>query len=706
MKRIVSLLIISTFGLSACDKTGINNPHRNVDARANYVYASFSEPPKTLDPAKSYSSDEIRFTAQIYEPLVQYDYYARPYKLIPLTAEKMPAVRYLDQKGQTLSKEAPSEDIAYSVYRIQIKPGILFQPHPAFAKDEQGHYLYHHLSDAELEKVYSVKDFAHTGTRELTVDDYIYELKRLADPMLHSPIFGVMARYIDGLSELNASLDKIEDKTEKPVDLRQYTLRGVKKINEYEFEITLKGKYPQFVYWLAMPFFAPVPWEADAFYHQPGMASRNLTMSWYPIGTGPYMLTKNNPNDAMVLSRNPNFRGERFPVNSSETDVAHGYSKDAGERIPFVDKFVYVLEKESIPRWTKFLQGYYDSSAISSDSFDQAIQVDSMGNVDLTPELKDKNINLQTIVSPSIFYLGFNMLDPVVGGSSERAKWLRQAISIAVDYREYIAIFMNGRGVPAEGPIPPGIVGYTDQQNPVTHASLAEAKALMEKAGYPGGVDPKTGQALVLHYDVTASSGPDDKARFDWMRKQFAKLGIELNIRSTQYNRFQEKMRTGNAQIFSWGWNADYPDPENFLFLLYGPNGKMKTGGENAANYDSPIFNALFEKMRNMENGPVRQKIIDEMVQVVQNDAPWVWGVNPKDFVLSHQWVRPTKPNSMANNTAKYIKVYPHLRKHLRHLWNHPVWWPLWFIGLLMIVILVPVTVSYHRRQRRPLKSQ
>lgn len=705
MKRIFSLVVIGTLALAACDKTGVNNPHRNVDAKANYVYSSFSEPPKTLDPAKSYSADEIRFTAQIYEPLVQYDYYARPYQLVPLTAANMPEVRYLDHQGKPLPNSAETKDIAFSVYHVNIKPGILYQPHPAFAKDAQGHYLYHRLQPAELKSIYSVKNFNKTGTRELTSDDYIHQIKRLADPALHSPIYGVMARYIDGLSKLHSQLNDAEKKAKRPLDLRQFTLRGVKKSNEHEFEIKLKGKYPQFLYWLAMPFFAPVPWEADVFYQQPGMASRNLTMSWYPVGTGPYMLTKNNPNDAMVMSRNPNFRGERFPKNSSESDDAQGYSKDADKMMPFVDKYVYVLEKESIPRWTKFLQGYFDNSAISSDSFDQAIQVDGKGNVDLTEELKDKHINLQTIVSPSIFYLGFNMQDPVVGGNSERARWLRQAISIAVDYREYIAIFMNGRGVPAQGPIPAGIFGYSDVKNPVSNASLSHAKNLMTKAGYQGGIDPETGRSLVLHYDVTSSSGPDDKARFDWMRKQFAKLGIELNIRSTQYNRFQEKMRTGNAQIFSWGWNADYPDPENFLFLLYGPNGKMKTGGENAANYNSPIFNTLFEKMRNMDNGPERQKIINQMVRVVQNDAPWVWGVNPKDFVLSHQWVRPTKPNSMANNTAKYIKVYPELRQHLRQKWNRPIWWPLLFVVLLIVMIIVPVSVSYHRRQRRPLKT-
>ena len=86
------------------------------------------------------------------------------------------------------------------------------------------------------------------------------------------------------------------------------------------------------------------------------------------------------------------------------------------------------------------------------------------------------------------------------------------------------------------------------------------------------------------------ASGSEAKAQFDWLRKQFHKLNIQLDIRSTDYNRFQDKIRHGQAQIFQWGWNADYPDPENFLFLLYGPNGKVATDGENASNYSNTEF--------------------------------------------------------------------------------------------------------------------
>ena len=90
---------------------------------------------------------------------------------------------------------------------------------------------------------------------------------------------------------------------------------------------------------------------------------------------------------------------------------------------------------------------------------------------------------------------------------------------------------------------------------------------MLFRAGYENGVNINTGEPLTLYFD-TVSSGPGSKVMLNWYRKQFSKLGIDLVVRATDYNRFQEKVRKGTVQIFSWGWNADYPDPENFFFLL------------------------------------------------------------------------------------------------------------------------------------------
>jgi oligopeptide transport system substrate-binding protein len=695
-------ILIGIFSLLmlACSDEPLNDPYRDQQSQQKIFYSSFAEQPKTLDPARSYSSNESLFTAQVYEPPLQYHYLLRPYTLVPLTATQLPTVTYYNAQNQPLADSAAAKDIAYSVYDVFIQPQIFYQPHPAFAQDAQGNYLLHNLTQNTLEDIEDLADFKIQGTRELTAADYVYQIKRLAHPELQSPIFGLMSAYIVGLNAFAEELQQAYDNTY--LDLREFTLPGAEVVSRYHYRIRIQGKYPQFIYWLAMPFFSPMPWEADKFYSQAGLQERNISLDWYPVGTGPFMLSVNNPNKEMLLVRNPNFRLERFPEIGTSDDQAQGYLRNAGKPLPFLQQIVFSLEKESIPRWTEFLQGYYDTSSITADSFDQAVRINAQGQAQLTPAMQKKALRLHTSVEPATYYMGFNMLDNRVGGQSEAARKLRQAISIAVDYQDFIALFLNGRGVVAHGPLPPGIFGYREH-TVSTSPSLAEAKQLLSEAGYVDGIDPRTGQALILHYDTVASGGPDDKARLDWMRKQFAKLGIQLNIRATSYNRFQEKMRLGNAQIFSWGWLADYPDPENFMFLLYGANGKVKHGGENAANYHNPRFDRLFDQMKNLANGPQRQQLIDEMLAILQHDAPWIWGFHPMTFSLAHQWVSPTKTHALANNTFKYIDIDVATRKQLRQQWNHPIWWPVIIGLLLLLLVILPIIREFKRRENKRL---
>jgi oligopeptide transport system substrate-binding protein len=693
--------------LAGCTDALWNDPYPSQDDRQAVLYQAFAERPKHLDPAVSYSENEYAFIAQIYEPPLQYHYLKRPYQLVPLTVTRLPEITYYDRQGQKLAPDADPQTIAYSDYLLEIKPGIRFQPHPAFAQDQAGQYRYHHLKPEEIEPLSTLGDFAETGTRELTAEDYVYQIKRLAYPKTQSPIAEIMKGYIVGFDEFaQQSADK------RRTALRTLPMAGVEVLDRYRYKIRIKGKYPQFSYWLAMPFFAPMPWEADAFYDQPGLGDKNITLDWYPVGSGPFYLAENNPNRRMLLLRNPNFHPETYPAEGEPDDAEKGLLKDAGKPLPLIDKVVFTLEKETIPSWSKFLQGYYDASGIASDSFDQAVQFTG-GGVELTETLKEKGIRLHTSVETSIFYMGFNMLDPTVGGGSEQSRKLRQAIAIAVDYEEFIAIFRNERGVPAQGAIPPGIFGNEEGAAGVNRyvydwvngkpqrKPIEAARQLMAEAGYPNGIDPKTKAPLILYFDTTATSA-DDKPLMNWYRKQFQKLGIQLVIRATDYNRFQQKMSSGNAQIFAWGWNADYPDPENFFSLLYGPNGKVKHSGENAGNYLNPEFDRLFEQMRNMENGEPRLAIIRQMQEIIRRDVPWVFGLHPKTFSLYHGWVSNLKPNLMANNRTKYIRVDPALRTELRKQWNRPVLWPLAVMGLLLAGLIVPAVSAYRRRTHRP----
>ena len=713
MKIIFALLLAGL--LSACDGGLWNNPYPAAEEGKSIFYTAFTERPKHLDPAQAYSENEYEFLAQIYAPPLQYHYLKRPYQLVPLAASIMPTVRYWDKQHRPLPDTATAEQIAYSVYEIHIKPNMRYQPHPAFARDAAGKPEYDHLTSHDLRDIHALSDFPHSGTRIVTAADYAYQIKRLAHPQLHLPIFGVMSEYIVGLKEYAAMLQQeLKKNPDAFLDLNKYPLPGVQVIDEHTYRIKVYGKYPQFAYWLAMPFFAPMPPEAERFYAQAGMRERNLILDWWPVGSGPYYLSENNPNQRMVLTRNPYYDSETYPAEGETGDAAAGLLADAGKPLPLIDQIVFTREKESIPYWNKFLQGYYDASGISSDSFDQAVQVNVGGEATVTDAMRAQGITLSTAVATSTMYTGFNWLDAVVGESCasvavcdpERARKLRQAIAIAVDFEEFVSIFANGRGVTAQSPIPPGIFGYRDGEAGINHyvydwvdggvnsasslpdsglptfgapkrKSIETAKRLLAEAGYPGGVDAQTRQPLVINLDTTAN-GVGDKSRLDWLRKQFNKINVQLVARSTDYNRFQDKIRKGDTQMFYFGWNADYPDPENFLFLLSGAQSKVNKGGENAANYSNPEYDKLFEQMKNMENSPARQAIIDRMLEIVRRDSPWLWGFHPKNYVLQHSWLSNVKANVMANNKLKYWRVDAQRRAALRRDWNQPAHWPLW----------------------------
>ena len=701
-----------------------NSPHNSNKIKSDALFTSFSVPLKRLDPVVSYNANEWAIIGQIYEPPLQYNYLKRPYKLEPLTLIKMPNIRYLNQENREVDEE--SNDLAYSEYRLDIREDIYYQDHPAFVKKTDGELLYGKLSGNELGKINSIDDFKKTATRKLSASDYEYAIKRMAVRQNHSPILDNMQEYIVGLkafSEQITQIAKEKKKSDQFLDLRPHSISGVKVIDDFTLTIKIKGRYPQFLYWLSMNFFAPVPWEADLLYQQKGLIAKNLTLNWFPVGTGAYYLAENNPNRQMRLLANPNYHNETYPSlteeESKKSNVPKELLEDSGKKLPFIKEIIYSLEKESIPLWNKFLQGYYDASGISSEAFDQAVQISSTGNMDLSSEMSEKGIELRGSVQPSIFYLAFNMVDPIVGGYSESAKKLRQAISIAQNQEEYISIFTNERGIAAQGPIPPGIFGHEEGEKGTDRViydwvkgkrvrkSLDVAKKLLAEAGYPNGVSVKTGKKLKLHYDATAT-GPDDRALMDWRRKQFAKLGIQLVIRSTDYNRFQEKVRKGKVQLFSWGWNADYPDPENFLFLLYGGNAVVNTNGAgiNSSNYQNPKFDKLFNEIKTMKNSPLRKKKIEEMLDIVREDAPWIWGVHPKSLSLFHQWYKNVLPNAMANNTLKYKRVNAKLRAKKQKEWNQPVLLPLVFLALFVILMGFFLHRIYRKRQKAVIRKE
>lgn len=703
--------------LAACGPLP-NDPHPIGERGQNILYSAFLDRPRHLDPVQSFVEDEATFLYQIVEPPLQYHYLKRPYTLEPAVASRMPQVRYFAADGRELADAADPSRVARSVIEIHIRPGVRYAPHPAFARDERGEPEYFALTEADLDGIRSPSDFAGQGSRELLANDFVYQIKRLAHPRLHSPILELMSEYLPGLKTLHSTLsEQARAQPDAWLDLDAFALDGVEVLDSHTYRITLKGLYPQFMYWLSMPFFGPVPPEVDRFFSQPGMVSRNLTLDSWPMGTGPYMLVENDPNARMALAKNPYYRHDAYPCEGGPDDAGAGLLADCGKTLPFIDKAVFSREREAIPYWNKFLQGYYDAAGISSDNFDQAVSLGSQGEVTLSDDMTARGIQLATSISPSIFYLGFNMRDPLVGAGGadaaarESARRLRQALSVALDVEEYISIFLNGRGIPAMQPIPPGIFGAREGRagiNPVVYGwrdgkpqrrGLGEAKKLLAEAGWPDGRNARTGEPLLVYFDTTAT-GMGDKAVVDWLAKQFRALGVQFVVRATDWNRFQEKILQGNAQIFFMGWNADYPDPENLFFLLHGPQGKAGNQGNNAANYVNAEYDRLFERMKILPDGPERQTVIDRMADILRHDAPWIFWHHPKAYSLQHGWLKNRKPGVIVRNGLKYQRIDPAARENARMEWNRPMRWPLAALAALLAIFIFPAARFWRRHER------
>jgi len=377
-----------------------------------------------------------------------------------------------------------------------------------------------------------------------------------------------------------------------------------------------------------------------------------------------------------------------------------------------------------VPRKEMFKQGYLDVPELERPEWGVEFSSDAEDSDDVKRLFDARGFKFPQTTDINNWYLGFNWLDPVVGKGDTpeqqvKNRKLRQALSIAVDWEEgYQRIFRNRGGDPAHGPIPPGVFGARDGNtpegyNPVTHRlvggrverrPIEDAKRLLAEAGYPDGRDAKTGKPLVLNYDYQRTLTPELKSEVDWMVKQFAKLSIQLEIRATDFNQHQEKMLKGKEQIFWGGWLGDYPDAENFLFQLYGPNAKAVTQGENSANYSNPAYDKLYVKMQTLDDSPEKQKVMDEMLAIVREDAPWAWGYWAYVGLAFQPWLHNGKPSIVIRDQVKYYRIDPELRVAKQAQWNKQTWWPIGLLGLGVLALVAVGWRSYSARQQATAK--
>jgi len=664
------VLVALGAALAACS----NDPYPGADAERKVFYTSFAEPPKTLDPAISYTTNEHAILGNIYDTLLEYHYLKRPYTLIPGLATSVPSAE--PRGGGRVA------------YRFELRPGVLFQEDPCFERFAPG-----------------------ARTREVRAADVAFQLARIADPAVNSPVVEPFSNLV-GFRELGKALAERRESDPAFALLprhEQYPalggIEGVRVLGETSLEIVLAAPYPQILYWFAMQFTAPVPWEAVA--HYDGEDGRDFFAD-HPVGAGPYRLAVYDKYARIVLERHPSWYGAlhpewrapgaTYPGEGEPGDAAAGRLDPGyvGGPLPFLERVEFRREKESIPAFNKFLQGYYDASGIIRESFDKVVREDR-----LSPEMAALGMQLEKSVIPAVYYIGFNMDDPVVGrAGGERGRKLRQAMSLVIDAQEYTRLFTNGRGVPAQSPLPPGIFGYDEAyRNPWRAVDLERARRLLVQAGYPHGVDPTTQAPLRLSFDT-----PDTSARglltFQFFVDAWRKLGIDVEISATNYNQFQEKVRNGAYQIFQWGWVADYPDPENFFFLLWSEMARSKSGGPNTANFSDPRFDALFLAMKSREGDAERLRSIREMTALLESERPWIELIHPEEYALYHGWLRNVKPAGMSYPTIKYRDLDAARRAELRAVWNEPVRWPAFALAAVGVAIVVPGVATFLRERQ------
>ena len=475
----------------------------------------------------------------------------------------------------------------------------------------------------------------------------------------------------------------------------------------YTFRIVLNQPYPQLRFLMALPFTAPLAEEALNRYADervgPGVSDL-AKLSRHPVGCGPFLLKEFVRKSRLVLQVNPNRRFETYPNDGAPGDREAGLLADAGRRLPLVNTIQVNMIREGVTSFNQFIQGYEDSAGVGQSNYQEVMAQPGQ----LTPSMRVRGVQLVHATNYEVSYFGFNMLDPTYGGYSEKNRKLRRAISLSVDARELIDLFYLGLGIPAQSVLPPGLFGYDPAyRNPYrsSEPGLVRAKRLLAEAGYPEGIDPATRRPLVLNWD-NANTNSAGRQFTGVATRQIERLGIEVRSHSFLGPTLTERLHKGQCQ-FTGGtgvWGADYPDPENFVFLLFGPNAAVRASGPNGTNYSNPEYDRLFERMRAMQDGPARLSIIHRMRTIAQEDCPVIPYRHTEAYGMLQPWVHNYKVHPVTVDGWKFLRVDVPQRMQLRSAWNRPNYSPGIAAAVLLILGFVPALRVVRQRANRRVR--
>lgn len=528
----------------------------------------------------------------IFETLVTYDYLARPSRLVPGTAEAMPDV---SRDGKT--------------YVFHLKKNIFFAPDPVFGEKK----------------------------RELTAKDYVYSIKRLADPANRAPSFHFIRGKIVGLDELVEKAKKsgqFDYEAEVP---------GLKALDRYTLQIRLNAADPNFLYVLAYGALAAVSREAVEGYGNGSGA--------HPVGTGPYMLKEYVPRSRIVLVANPYYRGFVWHFEPTDDSVDKQLVREMrGKRMPQIGRVEIAIIEEEQSRWLSFQEGKIDF-----DKLPQLAAPVVLENGTLKPEYAEQGIRLYRMVEPEVTYTIFNMQDPITGGNSPQKIALRRAIAMSYNTEAEIELLRNGQAVKAHMIIPPGVAGHDPAYRSSIAYEPALASRLLDHFGYRKGADGyrtmPDGRPLILKIRTEANAS--SKVVSEIWKRGLDRIGIRVEF---DVGNFADNVKEATGcRLMMWGgaWHADYPDGENFLQLLYGPN----AGQGNHSCYRSAAFDRLYRKAVKLPPGSERNRLYVEMNRQVEADTAWSVHVSRTRNWLVRPWVMGFKKHPILLSDWQYLDI-------------------------------------------------
>jgi oligopeptide transport system substrate-binding protein len=492
------------------------------------------------------------------------------------------------------------------VYTIKVRTDIEFQDDPAFPRGKG---------------------------RRITAHDFVYSIKRLVDVRWNTYgwwIFDGKVKGLNAFREATGTLPALPDSIYPA--LYDQEIEGLRALDDSTLRIELTRPYPYFKYILAMPYAAFIAREVVDHYGEEFLN--------HPVGTGPYVLKEWRRGLRLTFERNPKYKHGFYPTEGTSEDSAAGLLADAGKPLPFIDRAELYIYNETQPMWLNFLRGNLDRSSIPKDNYSQAVNPER----GLRQELAEKGISLSRMWQLDLIYICFNMVDPVLGKNRK----LRQAMSMAYDVETVLDRFYNGRGIRAQSFIPPEISGFDSTfKSPYGVYDVERARRLLAEAGFPGGKGLPTFTYLTV-------AGTEFRQRGEHFAQNMAEIGVKVRVESSTWPEYLERMQNRKFQIVAASWMADYPDPENFMQLLYGPN---RPPGENNASYENPEYDRLFEKASVLPDGPERLALIERMKRVVAEDAPWIFVVHRQAAVLSYERLRNLKSHAVAESPIKYYRI-------------------------------------------------